>query len=197
MSPKLSEKERRQLLWYRLHYRIAAAEAQASVTADGIISLSEITPDLLEVRVAAAEMAHEGMRYRARVQAIHPITQKPAGKVQVDAVLTLETDDEGNGVKLPAAGVTDSTGYAILNFDLPARFPEFPHELRPAGGSIKVTARRDGLVAEAENHVLVDQFPRILISTDKPLYQPGQSLHMRALVFSPTMHALSNREVFG
>ncbi len=192
---KLSERERRQLLWHRLHYRITAAEAQASVTADGIISLSEITPDLFEVRVAAAEMAHEAMRYQARVQAIHPITRKPAEGVRVDAVLTLETDDDGGGVKIPASGVTDSKGYSILFFDLPARFPEFPHELRPAGGSIKLTARRGGFTTELENQVLVDQFPRLLLSTDKPIYQPGQHLHMRVLALSPTKHALANQDV--
>src|SRR5204863_1895826 len=129
-------------LWYRLHYRIATTGSPITHTAEGIVSLSEITPDLFELRVAAAEMAHEAMRYQARVQAIHPITRKPAQGVRVDAVLTLETNHEGDGVKLQASGVTDLRGYSILFFNLPPRFPEFPHELRPAGGSIKVTAQR-------------------------------------------------------
>src|SRR6266404_2346235 len=192
---KLPEKDRRQLLWYRLHYLISNNQAPLGVTAEGIISLSEITPDLFEVRVAAAEMAHEAMRYRARVQAIHPITKKPAEGVRIEAILTLETDDTGSGVKLSAAGITDAKGYSILFFDLPARFPEFPHELRPAGGSIKLTARRGGFTTELENQILVDQFPRMLLSTDKPIYQPGQHLHMRALALSPTKHALANQDV--
>src|SRR5882724_3499900 len=192
---KLPEIDRRQLLWYRLHYQITAIRPATDVTADGIVSLSEITPELFELRVAAAEMAHEAMRYRARVQAIHPITKKPAQGVRIEAVLTLETDDTGSGVKLSAAGITDAKGYSILFFDLPARFPEFPHELRPSGGSIKVTGERFEFKAEAENDVLVDQFARMLLTTDKPLYQPGQALHMRALTLSPTRQAIANQEV--
>lgn len=192
---KLQERDRRQLLWYRLHYQITPTQPATDVTADGVVSLSEITPELFELRVAAAEMAHEAMRYRARVQAIHPITKKPAEGVRIDAVLTLETDDTGGGVKLSAVGVTNAKGYSILFFDLPGRFPEFPHELRPSGGSIKVTGERSEFKAEAENDVLVDQFARMLVTTDKPLYQPGQALHMRALTLSPTKQAIANQEV--
>jgi hypothetical protein len=192
---KLPEKDRRQLLWYRLHYRLTTTQTPFTVAAEGFVSLSEITPDFFEVRVAATEMAHEAMRYQARVQTTHPLTKKPAPGVRIDAVLTLETDDEGDGVKIAASGVTDAKGYSILLFDLPVRFPEFPHDVRPAGGSIKVTAQRGDLVAELENEVMVDQFPRILVSTDKPIYQPGQKLHMRAVALSPTKHALANQDV--
>jgi hypothetical protein len=192
---KLPEKDRRQLLWYRLHYRLTTTQTPFTVSAEGFVSLSQIAPDFFEVRVAATEMAHEAMRYQARVQTIHPLTKKPAPAVRIDAVLTLETDDQGGGVKIAASGVTDSKGYSILLFDLPVRFPEFPHDVRPAGGSLKVTAQRGGLVAEVENDVMVDQFPRILVSTDKPIYQPGQKLHMRAVALSPTKHALVNQDV--
>jgi hypothetical protein len=192
---KLPEQDRRRLLWYRLHYRLASTQTPFTVSAEGIVSLSEITPDFFEVRVAATEMAHEAMRYQARVQTTHPLTKKPAPKVRIDAVLTLETDDHGGGVKLAASGITDSKGYSVLYFDLPVRFPEFPHELRPAGGSITVTAQRGDLKAEVEHDVLVDQFPRILVSTDKPIYQPGQKLHMRAVALSPTKLALANHDV--
>ncbi len=192
----LNPAEKRELPWYRLRYRLESTQSPPTNSADGILSLSEITPDFIEIRVAAAEMAHEAMRYRARVQAIQLITRKPSPGVHVEGVLTLETDDDGGGVKLRAAGTTDASGYVTLFFDLPARFPEFPHNLQPAGGSIKVTAQRGGLTAEAENQVLVDQFPRILLSSDKPLYQPGQQLHLRALVLSPTKHALADQNVF-
>jgi hypothetical protein len=194
-AAKLPSKDRSQFLWYRLHYRITTDATSNNPIVDAKVSLSEITPDLFDVRVEAPQLAREGMQYLARAQAIHPITKKPAAGVRIDAVLTLETDDDGNGVKRRASGTTDATGFVLLRFDLPARFPEFPHQLRPSGGSLKLTARRGDLVAEVENDVVVDQFPRILISTDKPLYQPGQRLHLRALVFSPTNHALSNQNI--
>jgi uncharacterized protein YfaS (alpha-2-macroglobulin family) len=192
---KLPAQELQYLPWYRLRYNITDAQPAAKIVAAGIISLSQITPDLFSIRVAATEMVHEGMKYRARIQAIHPVTRKPAAGVRVDGVVTLETDDAGNGVKLPASGVTDSTGYVVLSFAVPARFPEYPHETRPSGGSIHVIAQRGALVVEAENNVLVDQFPLIVISTDKPIYQPGQVLHVRALALSPTRHVLPDQTV--
>ncbi|HWP53915.1 MAG TPA: MG2 domain-containing protein, partial [Pyrinomonadaceae bacterium] len=192
---KLKESDRRQLPWYRLHYRLEPTDQTGAPAVDGLVSFSEITPDLFELRVAAAEMLHEGMRYQARVQAVHPITRKPTAGVRLDAVLTLETDDDGNGTKLPASGVTNAKGYTILFFDVPRRFPEFPHELRPAGGSLHVTGQRAALKVEVENQVLVDQFARMIVNTDKPIYQPGQSLHLRAVALSPTRRALAGQDV--
>lgn len=75
---KMPPPDRRELLWYRLNYRLTATQTPATVSAEGIVSLSEITPDFFEVRVAATEMAHEAMRYQARVQTTHPLTKKPA-----------------------------------------------------------------------------------------------------------------------
>lgn len=191
---KLAPKDRSELLWYRLHYRLTHEQSSTDTIADGIVSLSEITPELFELRVATSDIAREGGRYRARVQAVHPITQQPAGDVLVDAEVTLEDDDDRD-VTLRASGITDSTGYVVLDFRLPPRFPQFPHTVQPAGGEIHVTARRGSLVAEASADVLVDQFQKILISTDKPLYQPGQTLHVRALALSPTRHALADQNV--
>jgi uncharacterized protein YfaS (alpha-2-macroglobulin family) len=41
----------------------------------------------------------------------------------------------------------------------------------------------------------IDQFARILINSDKPLYQPGQVMHVRALVFTPSRHALADQNI--
>jgi hypothetical protein len=191
---KLKEKDRSQLLWYRLHYRLRPEASPTDTIAEGIISLSEITPDLFEVRVATSQLAREGGRYRTRVQATHPITRRPAANVRVDGEVTLE-DDNDKSVKLRASGITDATGYVLLDFQLPARFPRFPHTNQPAGGEIHVIGQRGALIAEAKGDVLVDQFPRVLISSDKPIYQPGQVLHARALIFSPSKHALANQDI--
>src|SRR6185369_5348970 len=43
-------------LWLRLYYRVIT-EGQSDLISQGIISLSEITPDLFELRVAHPEMA--------------------------------------------------------------------------------------------------------------------------------------------
>src|SRR6185369_9449209 len=185
--------EDRSFLWLRLHFRISK-DGQSDSISQGIISLSEITPDLFELRVANPETAREGSLYRARVFASHPVTHIPAANVVVDGELTLEENDDKN-LELHSSRTTDSDGFAVLEFRMPKRFPQFPHEMRPAGGELKVVGKRGAFVAEAEDQALVDQFIRTLITTDKPLYQPGQMMHLRALVFTPSRHALANRNL--
>jgi len=189
---KLKDEDRR-VLWHRLHYRVSK-EGQADSITEGTISLSEITPDLFELRVAAAEYAREGRRYKARVVAGHPVTHKPAANVRIDGDLTLQ-DDGDRGLKLHNSKTTDADGYAMLEFEMPKRFPQFPHTLQPAGGELKVVGKRGAFVAEAEGQALVDQFANTLITTDKPLYQPGQLMHVRALIFTPSRRALANQNI--
>ncbi len=181
----LKDNERRELLWYRLRYRV---NEQTS----GIVSISQ-SPDLFELSVMTSEMAREGSTYHVRVNASHPITHKPAAKVAVSGELLLE--DDNRSVKLHAAKNTDSEGYALLDFVLPPRFPQFPHTLQPAGGEVKLIGRRGALVAETEGQVIVDQFARTLITPDKPIYQPGQTMHVRALMFTPSRRALANQNI--
>jgi hypothetical protein len=190
---KLKPNERRRVIWYRLHYRVMPDRTDFTL-AEGVVSLSEIAPDLFEVRLATSEMIREGGAYFARVQAIHPVTCQPIEHVAIEADVTLD-DDNNRSLKLRAGGVTDSRGYVRLTFPLPPRFPQYPHTSQPAGGELHVIARLNGLVAEITTDVLVDQFARFLISTDKPLYQPGQTLHVRALTFSPSKHALTNQDI--
>lgn len=185
---KLKAEDRR-LLWHRLHYRLSGE----STISEGIVSLSEITPELFDLRVINEEVAREGSRYKARVIASHPVTHKPAANVLIDAELTLEDGDKS--VKLNNTRITDANGYAMLDFAMPKRFPQFPHTIDPAGGELKVVGRRGAFVAEAQGDALVDQFTRTLITTDKPLYQPGQTMHVRALVFTPSRHALANQDI--
>ena len=189
------ERERNRVLWYRLHYRLSPQESPAETLADGIISLSEMTPDVFELRVSAAEMVREGNQYRVRVQATHPITHNPSPNVSIEAQVTLDGDNDKT-VKLSGSKLTDAKGRAVMDFELPPRFPHFPHHSRPSGGELQVTGRKGAIVAQTKGDILVDQFARILINTDKPLYQPGQIMHIRALVLTPSRQALANHDTY-
>jgi uncharacterized protein YfaS (alpha-2-macroglobulin family) len=189
---KLTPPERRKLLWYRLRYQISDA-VDRTPGAHGLMSLSQITSDLFEVRLTTSEIVREGAGYFARIQAVHPVTRQGVAHIAINAEVTLA--DGAHSVKLNAAGETDSKGYVTLNFRLPSRFPSYPHEPDPAGGEIHVVASGNGLRSEITADVMVDQFARLLISTDKPLYQPGQTLHTRILAFTPSKHALVNQNV--
>src|ERR1051325_284468 len=187
----LSSAEHRELPWYRLRYCLTE-QASGRPINEGILSLSQ-SPDLFELRVITSDIAREGSLYHVRVSATHPITHKPVAKVAVTGELTLEDDDRS--VTLQAAKTTDGEGYALLDFQLPPRFPKFPHTVQPAGGEVKLIGRRGAMVAEASGEVIVDQFARTLITPDKPIYQPGQTMHVRALLFTPSRRALANQNV--
>ena len=184
---KLADRERREILWYRLRYRLS----EAGTLAAGIVSLSQ-SPDLFELRVVTSELAREGGLYHVRVNASHPITHQPAANVAVTGQLLLE-DDANRSVKLYATKTTDSGGDASLEFRIPPRFPQFPHTTQSAGGEVKLIGRKGTMVAEIKSDVLVDQFARTLITPDKPIYQPGQTMHVRALMFTPSRRALVNQ----
>jgi hypothetical protein len=188
----LSDSEHRELIWYRLRYRLTEAGSGRTIT-EGIFSLSQ-SPDLFELRLLTSELAREGSIYHVRVNATHPITQKPAAKVTVTGELLLEDNDD-HSVKLQAEKITNSEGFAVLEFQLPPRFPQFPHATRPSGGEIKLIGRRGSMVAKATADVLVDQFAHTLITPDKRIYQPGQTMHVRALMFTPSRRALANQKI--
>lgn len=177
LSPHLSEENKRSLekyLWYRLRYSILPlAQSDSPVgPVEGIISLSEITPDFFDLRVSASPYAHSGMLYRARVRAVHPISQQPVARVNVTAEIELEDEDE----PLRASGVTGADGYAVIDFRLPRR-------IASDEADVKFTARLGDFEREAESEIVFDREARIIINTDKPLYQPGQTMHVRALAF--------------
>ncbi|HEX5883896.1 MAG TPA: alpha-2-macroglobulin family protein [Pyrinomonadaceae bacterium] len=181
----VNEFRRRALLWYRLRYRLVEAVRPSMSIRNGIISLSEITPHMFQLRVGTSETAREGGQYRARVQAAHPLTHRPAAGVHVNGEISF---DSGDTVKPTASGITDKEGYAILSFVL-------PKQIAGSNGEIKVVGTRAGVVAEAEGEVPLDNRARTLITSDKVLYQPGQTMHLRAVVLNWAKRALANQNI--
>jgi uncharacterized protein YfaS (alpha-2-macroglobulin family) len=184
---ELSEKEGRKALLYRLRYRISpdpSADIKTD-TAEGLLSLSEITPDIFDLKVTAPEYAQGGSRYRAQVRAVHPISTSPVKNVSLEAEIRLDGKLES---LIRAEATTDSEGYATLNFDLPKK-------INAAEGKIKIIGRRGKLVQDIESDFHFDHKALIIINTDKPLYQPGQVLHVRALFFDSSRLAIPDAEV--
>ena len=178
---KLSKESRRELLWYRLRYQIIQPHSTSAI--EGTLSLSEITPSLFELRVATARSARANLRLRATVRAMHPTQLRAVSGVAVSGRIELDQKRI-----LQASATTNSDGYALLYFDLPASPPK--DEIQ-----IKVIGTLGGLTAEAKDEIELDTNARILISTDKPLYQPGQRLNARALVFDSSNRAVANHDV--
>ena len=154
--------ERKEFLWYRLRYRIDSLE--------GIVSLSEIMHDLFELKVLSSLVPVEGEIYRVVARAVHPVKLHPVKGVAVDAQVKLDDDTE----PLRASTVTDKNGYAIFEFRL-------PREIASSELEIEVAGRRGGMSQTATDDVSIDHQAWIIVSPDKPIYQPGQMLRARLL----------------
>jgi hypothetical protein len=176
----------RELLWYRLRYRVAPATATQFDQLSGLISLSEITPDIFALSVATPGKAQEGSAYRLRVRAAHPMTSRTVAGVNIDAEIKFDGYDHDD-IVLKQSARTDASGFATLDFQI-------PRGVEDDEGDIKVVARRGILTESAESEVNIDRNAQVMVSTDKPLYQPGQTLHTRVLMFDASRHALADQK---
>ena len=130
---ELTSKHDGDLLWHRLHYTVIPKTPDSSPI-EGFISLSEITPELFELRVAGPGGVREGTTYQAVVHAAHPITNGPAKGVQIKASATITDDATAKDVVLTDAATTDGQGYATVKFQLPHTSAADEFELRVVAG---------------------------------------------------------------
>jgi A-macroglobulin TED domain/Alpha-2-macroglobulin family/MG2 domain/Carboxypeptidase regulatory-like domain/A-macroglobulin receptor binding domain/Macroglobulin domain MG3 len=174
-----------ELLWHRLRYEIIAIDLSSKETdpVSGLISLSEITPDIFRLLVSAPEEVGKEAKYTIRARTLHPLTGKPIAGVNVEAWMVYEEGDDQRELK--SAGLTNSIGEALLEFELPG-------PLKADDVEIKVVARREGFLQEAEEEVSLLYPNQVLVSTDKPLYQPGQTLRVRILALDRDRKAWAN-----
>src|SRR5258706_3700541 len=176
-----------QLPWYRLRYRITPATIAATspAAASGVSALSEIEPpDIFALQVSTTHQAHRGGPQYTHVRAIHPLNAKPVRDTDVNVELKL---DSNPAVTLRGSALTDANGYALVSLNIPAK-------LSSDEGELKVMARHGGFVRETSNDIELNDQARIMVTTDKPIYQPGQPLHVRALIFDSANHAAANAQ---
>ncbi|HQR33811.1 MAG TPA: MG2 domain-containing protein, partial [Blastocatellia bacterium] len=175
--------------WFRLRYRITSDEEMSKPFAPvtGIISLSEMAQEMFELHVIASDFAVPGKLYRAQVRALHPVNAKPIAGVHITSELKFDNDAED---KFTASGITDRNGLVSLSFNL-------PQNLKPEDGTLNVTGKLGEYTQESEFDLSTHyaRMARIILTTDKPLYQPGQTLHIRALALDFHNRAIPDTEL--
>jgi hypothetical protein len=129
-------------------------------------SLLAVVPPY-EVRLEGPSRLVRGKAVRYRVRAQDPVTFRLLPRVPVKLQIK-----QGDKTLATLEGMTGERGDAIFQHT-----PE-------AEGSVTVTAQAltQGTVEEVVDSV--DVSPpggKVLLTTDKPLYQPGQTMHLRAL----------------
>ena len=161
------------LVWHRL--RVGGSGDHARV-----VSLSEILR-LPVVRVFAQRAYAAGSRASVRVIAVDAKSGDPLR----DSHVKLDLVNADNAAPL-FAGQTDALGTAQVEFTLPAG--------SYGARTLRVTADTPLGTVTAEQPVQVERRNKILLTTDKPLYQPGQTMHVRALALDgPTRAAAADQ----
>lgn len=148
----------------------------------GTIALSKLLHDLFELKLAASEYVREKSRYQIHAIALHPITQQAIKNVLIDGEIALDN------TIIKSSCTTTIDGHGLLYFDLPEKISFLDSE-------VKVTAKLGKFSQTLTKDIKLDQVIYTYINTDKPIYQPGQLLHLRVLILRSDKQALADEQV--
>jgi len=169
--------------WFRLHYKLEEKE--------GLVSFSELVKDIFELRIVASRQIFAGENQTVRVRAVHPVTDAPVKNVKIDGEIEIETDTDGeeDEIILKAKAETDAEGFAVLNFKI-------PENIKIDDADLDIDGRKNGIFRSIYEDFDDDaEKGRVLLTTDKPIYQPGQDFKVRGLYFDANNTVVTNSEL--
>ena len=180
-------------IWLRLRYALNPdrADPRAFAPQRGIVALSQIAAHAFEIKVGQIGLAHRGSPYTIQVQSVHPGTRIPVADVRWSALL--HVDD----ATVPAARVIPREGGFV---DLVFQIPSAPHDDsdsddRASEVKVEVTGQLGDFVRTEIDEIHLPDRSTGRLQTDKPIYQPGQTIHLRALIFDSEGHAAEGAKV--
>lgn len=177
------------IAWYRIAWSVEIAGKEAS---HGILSLGAITRNLISLSLASSSNdLVPGKPLGVRVFAGNPVTRAPVPGVKIQATMELDLDTSQKR-RLVRDGVTDRAGELKLEYAIP--------EVEGISGTLKVKGTLSGISGAAATAELTQDFDdstrgTIHVQKDKPLYQPGQVVHLRALVLDARGRAAAKTPV--
>ena len=132
--------------------------------------IANLMPDQQHTLVWGRSSFAPGSRASIGVKVLDNSRQKPIPEAQVEIYL----DSERQGMIPLATAQTDAKGDVRAVFDI----PDIPE------GRYTVVVKTASAAGEDREKIPVQikKHYKILLSTDKPLYQPGQTVHVRTLV---------------
>jgi 5-hydroxyisourate hydrolase-like protein (transthyretin family) len=172
------------LLLYRVRYALIAEPADR-VEAAGTVAVAVVVPELFDLRVVQARYLLPGQSYAAHVQTVNPVTGHPVAGVAVSGVLTIGDSTDASPI---TARVTNTKGEAVLRYRTPASFAS-------GDGELRVEARKGMQVRRLDVHLQLLRENRIVLNSDKRLYQPGQWFHARGRLVTWAKRAVAEAPV--
>ena len=117
------------------------------------------------------------------------------GEARADRSIEVSLQQPGLESELLYRGRTDASGAAQVVFDVPDAVTSVDPLMDPTTRlSIELDAGSGSLFAQRT--IVIADVNDVLLTTDKPVYQPGQVLHMRGLALNrATMEAAANQQI--
>jgi len=168
----------------RIRYTVTAAS-----TITGTLSLNHIAPTLYEFHVVGPHEIHPGGIYTASIRTVHPLTGAPRPHVALTAEIDAKIEGLDDDRTLDKQHlVTDARGFATVRFTAPTDPRLRSINLSVEGKLVNVT-QSTGINFNVPNHAGLE------LTTDKPLYQPGQTVHTRLLLLDHDAHASAKKTI--
>jgi len=167
------------LVWHRLRYRFAYADGR-NAALEGIVSISEILR-LPVMHILGQQSYLSGGQAGVRVVVTDSRNEVIAGSSSLRVDLLSPSDvNPGQKPQVLFTGPLNRRGTAEAQF-------RFPTGL--AGNySLRYVADTPIGSTEFTQPVRLQDKVAILLTTEKPLYQPGQTIHVRALALDRSNH---------
>ena len=161
-----------EVIWSRLF--ITRTIGSQEVT--DVFAFSELIPDLFELTALGSEYISSGSAYAVAIRSFHPVSTRPVPNVSI--VASIDFPEEYEVEPIQSEINTDDSGYGVLVFQIPDEvvFEDYDDVELKIKGSLK------SWNYEIEEDIDTKETkPKLLITTDKQLYQPGQDVYMRTL----------------
>jgi uncharacterized protein YfaS (alpha-2-macroglobulin family) len=143
-----------------------------------------LSPSPFDLRVVAQQQMMPGTE--AAIRAV--LMRHDTGATVPDAPVRIELLDPTavRPVEL-ASFVTDNAGTGAPRFRLP--------DLNDGNYTLRITASPGGDDQSINIPITLHRTWKLMLSSDKPVYQPGQTMHFRALALrEPDLHPVAGRE---
>jgi hypothetical protein len=173
-----AEIEAQDLPTTRIRYSFVHDRGEAS----GIIATEAVT-DWLEVRVLGQNRLYSGSRSSLRIIALNHRNLEPVSGADVTLTLAVEKKDI-----VLYKGKTDREGTLEAATEIPALLAE--------DATLRILVRSAIGEQTIEKQVKLVEVSQTYLVTDKPIYQPNQTIHIRTLtLLRPVMLPLKGREL--
>ncbi len=117
------------------------------------------------------------------------------GDARADRSVEVSLQQPGRDSELLYRGRTDETGAVLVAFTVPDAVTDIDPTMDPTT-RLSISMESEEASLFAQRPIIIADVDDVLLTTDKPIYQPGQVLHMRGLALNrATMQAAANRPI--